>query len=96
MKRIKFLFAWYDLWFGFFWDKKKKWLYFLPVPTVGIIIKFDLFSNWMDELKAIAIKDMPRDYKEGNKWCDEYFKKRYYDNGFSPENAWRDYTTMVR
>jgi len=42
MKRIQFIFAWYDLWVGFFWDSKKKWLYILPLPTIGVIIKFKL------------------------------------------------------
>ncbi|MDA3866534.1 MAG: hypothetical protein PF489_07280 [Salinivirgaceae bacterium] len=39
--RIAFIFAWYDLWIGLFWDRKKKWLYFLPFPMVGVILKFD-------------------------------------------------------
>lgn len=38
MKRVKFLFAWYDLWVGIFWDSKKKLLYILPIPMIGIII----------------------------------------------------------
>lgn len=38
--KISFLFAWYDLWIGVFYDKKKQWLYILPFPMVGIIIKF--------------------------------------------------------
>jgi hypothetical protein len=37
--KIKLLFAWYDLWIGIFIDEKKKWIYFLPIPTLGIIIK---------------------------------------------------------
>lgn len=40
--RVKFIFAWYDMWVGFFYDKKKHWLYFFPVPMFGIIIKFKL------------------------------------------------------
>lgn len=38
--KIKLMFAWYDLWVGFFWDRKLKKLYFFPVPTIGICIQF--------------------------------------------------------
>ncbi len=38
--KIEFLLAWYDLWIGFFWDSKKRWLYFLPIPCVGVVFKF--------------------------------------------------------
>lgn len=42
--KIEFLFKWYDLWIGIFYDKKKNWIYFLPLPTIGIILK--LPENW--------------------------------------------------
>lgn len=38
--KVKLIFARYDLWVGFFWDAKKKWLYVFPIPMFGIIIKF--------------------------------------------------------
>lgn len=37
---VTLIFAWYDLWVGAFWDSKKRWLYILPLPCVGIILKF--------------------------------------------------------
>lgn len=37
---VKPLFAWHNLWFGFYWDKISKKLYFLPVPMCGIVIQF--------------------------------------------------------
>lgn len=48
--KISLLFAWYDLWIGLFWDAKNKWLYILPFPTVGIILKFKWKSEdeWKD------------------------------------------------
>jgi hypothetical protein len=38
MKRVKFIFAWYDLWIGIFWDAKKRWLYIFPIPMFGVRI----------------------------------------------------------
>jgi hypothetical protein len=43
--KVSFLFAWYDLWVGLFWDSKKKWLYILPIPCIGIILKFNNQTN---------------------------------------------------
>lgn len=32
--------AWYDFWIGFYWDRKARALYFLPIPFIGIVIRF--------------------------------------------------------
>lgn len=39
-KRIKFIAKWFDLWVGFYWDSKKRRLYFLPIPGLGFYIQF--------------------------------------------------------
>lgn len=38
--RVSFLFAWYDLWIGAYWDRKNRMLYVLPFPMVGFVIAF--------------------------------------------------------
>lgn len=40
--RVRPVFEWYDLWIGFFWDRRRRRLYILPLPTVGIVIEFGI------------------------------------------------------
>jgi hypothetical protein len=42
MKRIKVIFAWYDIWVGLFYDRKKKRLYIFLIPMIGIYIQFKI------------------------------------------------------
>ena len=50
---MKVIFKWFDFWVGFYWDSKKRRLYFFPIPMVGIMFQFgnkkvhlpDIFAN---------------------------------------------------
>lgn len=39
--RVRPVFAWYDFWIGWFYDRQKRRLYILPIPMVGVVIEFD-------------------------------------------------------
>jgi hypothetical protein len=32
----EFFFAGYDVWIGFYWDRKVRVLYFCPLPMIGV------------------------------------------------------------
>ena len=37
--KVNVSFKWYDMWVGFYWSRKKRILYFLPLPTIVIAFK---------------------------------------------------------
>jgi hypothetical protein len=37
---VEFLFAWYDLWVGAYWDRHNRALYVLPLPCIGVVVRF--------------------------------------------------------
>jgi hypothetical protein len=38
--KIRPVLAWYDLWVGAYWDARKRRLYLLPVPCLGLVLDF--------------------------------------------------------
>jgi hypothetical protein len=38
--KIKLFVAWYDFWIGVFVDRKKRKIYFLPIPCAGVEIDY--------------------------------------------------------
>ncbi len=79
--RIEPIFAWYDIWVGAFWDKKKKWLYIFPLPTLGLILKFKWKCSSCK--KSLDYEDV-RFYTSDQPMCspckrsDDYFDDNYY------------------
>lgn len=40
--KISYFFAWYDFWFGWYYDQKKRTLYICPIPCHVIKIEFEV------------------------------------------------------
>jgi len=38
--KVKFIFAWYDLWVGVFVDRPKRRIYVFPVPCLGVVVSW--------------------------------------------------------
>jgi len=38
--KVQLVLAWYDIWVGFYWDRKNKVLYVMPIPCIGFKVAF--------------------------------------------------------
>lgn len=71
--KFQLLFAWYDFWIGLFYDQKKNWLYFLPLPMCGIIIKLPQRRYWIYSERINAVvgstvkSELEHETKEGKR-----------------------------
>ena len=43
--KVTFFFRWYDLWIGFFYDRRSRKLYFCPLPTLGVCFNFSPYTD---------------------------------------------------
>lgn len=53
--KIKFFFAWYDAWVGFFYDQKKRTLYVCPLPCCVFKIWRNTTTRAVDECQCMRI-----------------------------------------
>jgi len=59
--KIRPIFAWYDFWVGIFYDQKKRRLYFLPLPMIGLMIEFGSKEGALCPDCGIPRLDPPKD-----------------------------------
>ncbi len=38
--KVRFVFAWYDLWVGVYWDQAHRRLFVMVLPTLGFVVDF--------------------------------------------------------
>lgn len=50
---IRPLFAWPNLWVGFYWDRKARSLTFFPIPMFGFVFSFGHRCAWCERSGAI-------------------------------------------
>lgn len=81
MKRVKLIFAWFDIWVGLYWDRDKRHLYVFPVPMFGLRLDFrpspagcpdcpplrPLGDAW-DEAHVWSVLGPPTLHRGGCKW----------------------------
>jgi len=53
--KIKFSFIWFDVWVGFFYDQKKRILYFCPLPCFVFQISSNTITRAVDECQCVRI-----------------------------------------
>ncbi|KKL85162.1 hypothetical protein LCGC14_1957510 [marine sediment metagenome] len=59
MWKIKFIFQWWDFWVGLFIDRKKRRLYILPLPCLGVVIEV---ASKCSDCDKIIFTDNTYDY----------------------------------
>lgn len=61
---MKIVFRWYDFYCGFYYNRKKKWLYIFPIPMIGLIIKLNIKIVFR---RGDFVKYVGPDYSHWNK-----------------------------
>jgi len=62
---VRLFLAWYDMYFGMYWSKKKRTLYVVPIPMVVVAIEFGRSDKLWKTLNVVVDEttNTPEDIK---------------------------------
>ena len=80
--KIKFIFAWYDFWVGFYWDSDKRKLYLLPIPMFGIVFDFGRLFDFEIVYIAPPISEIAKEFTVKAKTKEQALSHLYKHLGY--------------
>jgi hypothetical protein len=84
--KLRVFFAWYDLWVGFYYDQKRRTLYFCPLPCVVFMLEMRSKADSSSALPRQKRKTMNKE--NVLKWIDAMRSREYGQSVIGLRGYW--------